>query len=62
MKQKNTKRIGRAAKNLAKHAARMNALIAQGMDRLAASKQAYDELCAGKLRSENLQQCMEGQD
>ena len=40
----------RVTKNLAIHAKRMNELTQTGMDRDAASKQAYDELKAGKLK------------
>lgn len=41
----------RAVQNLRKHFARMNELIATGMDRDAASKQAYDELFVKKSKS-----------
>lgn len=33
-----------ARSSLAKHAARMNELIAAGMDRIAASRQAFEEM------------------
>ena len=39
-----------ATRKLAAHFKRMNELIASGMDRDAASKQAFDEICNGTIK------------